>query len=59
MKWHVIRRDFVMHTNVFYLIPTIKLIINELCYLHDNFAIEVHWLFWSARILWLREEIDG
>ena len=49
------RKDFNIVKNDFYLYPTIRIITNSFVYRDKNIALEFHFLFMHARLLWLDE----
>ena len=48
-------KDFQIYKNLIYLLPAIILVFNEPVYTERNFAIEIRWLVFHARILWMAE----
>lgn len=52
------RKDFRIFKDLFYILPAIILAFNEPIYTERNFAIEVRWLVFHARLLWLAERSD-
>ncbi len=53
MKLH--RKDLRIYKDLFYILPAIILVFNDLIYSKRNFAIEFRWLVFHARLLWLAE----
>lgn len=53
----VLRKDFRIYPNSFYLIPTILLSFKDFMYPMPNFAIEFHFLVFHARILWAKFDV--
>ena len=49
------RKDFNIVKNDFYLYPTIRIVTNSFVYCDKNIALEFHFLFMHARLLWLDE----
>ena len=49
------RKDFNINKNDFYLYPTIRILTNSFEYCDKNIALEFHFLFMHARLLWLEE----
>lgn len=44
---------FAIYKNDIYLIPTIRIAINEARYMYNYIAVEFHFLIFHARLLWL------
>lgn len=47
------RVDFRIWKNIIYVIPTVKIIINDLIYGDKNLSIEIHFLVFHLRILFM------
>ena len=50
------RADFQIWKNVIYVIPTVKITINDLIYCDKNVSIEIHFLVFHLRILFMQED---
>lgn len=46
------RYSFWKHSEMFVVLPTIVVIVNEPYYERNSFQIYVRWLFWSMRWRW-------
>ena len=46
------RKDFMIDTDVVYILPAINLIFNNPIYIERTFAIEFMWLTIHTRLLW-------
>lgn len=55
MKYKLFRKDFEVYKNIIHLLPTIKLVVNDLVYIKKNFSIEFHFLVFHARLLFMKE----
>lgn len=51
----MIRKDFCVFKDYFYILPTIALAFNDLRYVQKTFQIEFRWLVFHARLLWVKE----
>lgn len=56
MKYKLLRKDFMFLKHDIYIIPTVRLYINDLHLGEPNFAIQFHWLVWHCRLLFLKGE---
>lgn len=54
MKYKLERKDFAVYKNDIYLLPTIKVMINNLVYTQENFSIEFHFLILHGRLLFIK-----
>lgn len=50
------RADFQIWKNVIYVIPTVKITIHDLIYWDKNVSIEIHFLVFHLRILFMQED---
>ena len=48
--------DFQIWKNVIYVIPTVKITINDFIYGKKNVSIEIHFLIFHSRILFMQED---
>lgn len=53
------RKDFQIWKNEIYLLPTIKVCINNPVYAKRNLSLEVHFLVFNARLLWLEDNVKN
>lgn len=54
MKYKLYRRDFEIWKHNIYVLPTFRLIIDDMIYLDKNISIEFHFLSLHARLLFLQ-----
>lgn len=59
MKYKLFRREFQTWKNEINLLPTIKVVINNMIYYEKNFSIEFHFLIFHSRLLWLKEGVSN
>jgi len=52
------RKDFTIWNNDIYIIPTLRVFINNQIYTSRNFSIEFHWLVLHARLLFEQTESE-
>ena len=50
------QKKIEIYTNSIYLIPTIKIVLKEYCFLGKTRGIEFHFLCFRGRLLWLEED---
>lgn len=55
MKYKLFRCDFETWKNELYILPTIKVVINNMIYCEKNLSIEFHFITLHARLLFFRE----
>ena len=55
MKYKLYRRDFEIWKKDIMLFPTIRIFIDNHCYVDENFSIEFHFLCIHARLLFMKE----
>ena len=53
MKYKLERKDFGIYKDDIYILPTIRLLIDNMLYLDKNFAIEFHFLVFHSRLLFM------
>lgn len=53
MKYKLYRKDFEVWKKDFYILPAIRLFIDNMMYLDKNFSIEFHFLTFHARLLFM------
>ena len=51
----LIRKDFCIFKDYFYILPSIALAFNDPRYVQKTFQIEFRWLVFHARLLWVKE----
>ena len=56
MKYCLYAKEFQIYEKDFYMLPTIRLLVNNLIYIDKNFAIEFHFLMFHGRLLFLKGE---
>lgn len=54
MKYKLYRKDFVVWKHDIYILPTIRVLIDEANYIDETFAIEFHFLVFHGRFLWMK-----
>ena len=57
MKYKLDRKDFQVYTNDIYILPTIRVYLDNLIYLDRNFSIEFHWLVFHGRLLFMKNRL--
>ena len=55
MKYKLYKKDFQIWKNDIHLLPTIRLIINDIAYMRRNFSISFHWLVFNGRLLFMTD----
>ena len=50
------RFDREVWKNDIYLFPTVRIFVRNQIYGRDNFSVEVHWLVFHFRWLWIKED---
>ena len=56
MKYKLDKMDFEIYENDIFLLPTVRVYINDMMYIQSNFSIEFHFLIFHARFLFIKEE---
>ncbi len=54
MKYKLGRADFAIYKNDLYILPTIRIFINDMIYVDKNFSIEFHFLVFHGRLLFIK-----
>lgn len=52
------RKDFEIWKNEIYLLPTIKVLKDNMMYCRSNFSIEFHFLVFHARLIFMRKKVE-
>ena len=52
MKYRFFRKDFDVWKTDIYLLPTVRLFLNNEIYWDKNFTIEFHFLVFHLKIMW-------
>lgn len=55
MKYKLNRKNFEIRENDIYLLPTFRLIVNDMGYVRRNFSISFHWLVFHGRLLFMMD----
>jgi hypothetical protein len=55
MGYKLERKDFKTDFNIIHLFPTIKIGINDMPYIKENFSIEFHFLVFHGRLLFMKD----
>lgn len=55
MKYKLYAKEFQIYKKDFYILPTIRLLIDNLVFIDKNFAIEFHFLVFHGRVLFLKD----
>lgn len=55
MKYKLYRKDFQICKNDVYILPAIRLFIDNHMYVDNNFSIEIHFIVFHARLLFVKE----
>lgn len=58
MRYKLARKYFEIWKNEIYILPTIRIGWNERVYVCRNFHIEIHFLCFHIRLLWLENETE-
>lgn len=56
MKFKLFRKDFQKYENDIYILPYIRIYLNNMIYDVENFSICFGWFIWHGRFLWLAKE---
>ena len=56
MKYKLYRKDFQVCVNDIYVLPTIRLFIDNHMYVDKNFSIELHFMVFHSRLLCMKEK---
>lgn len=56
MKYELDNIDFITSKKDIYLLPTVRVYVNDLVYLHKNFSIEFHFLIFHGRLLFMKKK---
>lgn len=56
MKYKLYRKDFQMCKNDFYILPSIRLFIDNHMYIDKNFSVEFHFIVFHIRLLFMNEK---
>ncbi len=56
MKFKLFQKDFQKYKNDIYILPYIRIYLNNMIYDAENFAIYFGWIIWHGRFLWLAKE---
>lgn len=57
-KYKLHKKDVQKWTDMIYLLPTVVVVADNFIYSEKNFSIEVHFIMWHFRFLFLREKGD-
>ena len=55
MKYKLERKDFQIWGDDIFLLPTFRVVVNDMAYIRDNFSISFHWFVFHGRLLFMRE----
>lgn len=55
MKYKLYRKNFEIYKDNIYLLPTIRLYLNDMFYMNENFSVEFHFLVFHGRLLFIKE----
>lgn len=55
MKYELDKMDFEIYENDIYLLPTVRVYINDMMYIQQNFLIEFHFLIFHGRLLFMKK----
>lgn len=53
LRYKLFRKDFEIWTNDIYLLPTPRVYVNNMLYTERNISIELHFLVFHARMLFM------
>lgn len=53
MKYRLDRINFKIYKHDIYLLPTIRVYLDDMVYMNQNFSIELHFLVFHARLLFM------
>ena len=53
MNYYLDAAKFQIYEKDFYILPTIRVLVDNLVYVKKNIAIEFHWLVFHGRLLFL------
>ena len=56
MKYKLYRKDFQMCKNDIYILPSIRLFIDNHMYIDKNFSVEFHFIVFHIRLLFINEK---
>ena len=56
MKYKLYRKDIHMCKNDIYILPSIRLFINNRMYVDKNFSVEFHFIVFHIRLLFMNEK---
>lgn len=55
MRYRLYRKDFQIWKNDIFLLPTFRLIVNDMGYVRENLSISFHWLIFHGRLLFMTD----
>lgn len=55
MKYELDKMDFEIYENDIYLLPTVRVYINDMMYIQPNFSIEFHFLIFHGRLFFVKK----
>lgn len=55
MKYKLYKKNFEAYGNDIYLLPTFRLVINDMGYIRRNISISFHWLVFHGRLLFMMD----
>ena len=56
MKYKLYRKDFQIYKNDIYILPSIRLFIDNHMYIDKNFSVEFHFIVFHIRLLFMNEK---
>ena len=57
MKYKLHKIDFQKWKDMIYILPTFIVVTDNMIYTEKNFAIELHFLVWHCRFLFMKEKV--
>ena len=56
MKYKLFKANFEIWKHDIYILPTVRIVIDDLMYWQKSYSIQFHFLCLHARLLWLRRD---